>query len=101
MSNLLLGIIVPGLVFALAFFLTGPATKMSTLFSLFAVMRGRIIALYLAVTLIGGTLMGVVYGWMAPDYTPHLIYAGQVETSEDPASYWQNKRPPKTWQWNR
>ena len=82
---------------ALAFFLTGPATKISTLFSLFAVMRGWIIALYLAVTLIGGTLMGAAYGWIAPDYTPHLIYAGQVETSEDPASYWQNKRPPQTW----
>jgi uncharacterized membrane protein YraQ (UPF0718 family) len=86
---------------ALAFFLTGPATKISTLFSLFAVMRYRIIALYLAVTLVGGTLMGTVYGWVAPDYTPHLIYAGQVETDDDPSRYWQNTRPPRTWQWNR
>jgi len=86
---------------ALAFFLTGPATKISTLFSLFAVMRGWIIALYLAVTLIGGTLAGVAYGWIAPDYEPHLIYAGEVETSEDPSGYWQNKRPPQTWKWAR
>ena len=86
---------------ALAFFLTGPATKISTLFSLFAVMRYRIIALYLAVTLIGGTLMGTAYGWIAPDYTPHLIFAGQVETDDDISRYWQNTRPPGTWQWNR
>ena len=64
-------------------------------------MRGWIIALYLAVTLIGGTLAGVAYGWIAPDYEPHLIYAGEVETSEDPSGYWQNKRPPQTWKWAR
>jgi len=86
---------------ALAFFLTGPATKISTLFSLFAVMRRQVIWLYLAVTLIGGTIMGAAYGWVAPEYTPHMIYAGEVETSEDLSRYWQSTRPPQTWQWNR
>jgi len=86
---------------ALAFFLTGPATKISTLFSLFAVMRRQVIWLYLGVTLIGGTVLGAAYGWVAPEYTPHMIYAGEVETSEDLSRYWQNTRPPQTWQWNR
>jgi len=86
---------------ALAFFLTGPATKISTLFSLFAVMRRQVIGLYLGVTLIGGTLLGASYGWVAPDYTPHMIYAGEVETSEDLSRYWQSERPPQTWHWNR
>jgi uncharacterized membrane protein YraQ (UPF0718 family) len=86
---------------ALAFFLTGPATKISTLFNLFAVMRGGIIAIYLAVTLVGGTVLGAVYGWVAPEYVPHMIYAGEVETSDDLSRYWQETRPPQTWQWNR
>lgn len=86
---------------ALAFFLTGPATKVSTLFSLFAVMRGRVIALYLGVTLVGGTLLGAAYGAVAPEYTPHMVYAGNVETSDDLSRYWQETRPPQTWHWNR
>lgn len=85
---------------ALAFFLTGPATKISTLFSLFAVMRRQVIGLYLGVTLIGGTLLGAAYGWVAPEYDPHMVYAGEVETSEDLSRYWQSTRPPQTWQWN-
>lgn len=86
---------------ALAFFLTGPATKVSTLFNLFAVMRGRVIALYLGVTLIGGTLLGAAYGAIAPEYIPHMVYAGQVETDDDLSKYWQDMRPPQTWHWNR
>jgi uncharacterized protein len=86
---------------ALAFFLTGPATKVSTLFNLFAVMRGRVIALYLGVTLIGGTLLGAAYGAIAPEYIPHMVYAGQVETSDDLSRYWQDTRPPQTWHWTR
>ncbi|MFH1570080.1 MAG: permease [Gemmatimonadota bacterium] len=86
---------------ALAFFLTGPATKVSTLFSLFAVMRRSVIVLYLGVTLIGGTLLGTAYGYVAPKYEPHMIFAGEVETSDDLSQYWRASRPPQTWQWNR
>jgi uncharacterized membrane protein YraQ (UPF0718 family) len=86
---------------ALAFFLTGPATKVSTLFSLFAVMRRRIVVLYLSVTILGGVLLGAAYGLVAPDYQAHMVYAGQVETSDDLSQYWQGERPPQTWQWNR
>jgi len=86
---------------ALAFFLTGPATKISTLVNLFAVMRGRVIALYLGVTLVGGTVLGGLYGWVAPVYAPDVIYAGQVETDDDLSKYWQETRPPQTWHWNR
>lgn len=86
---------------ALAFFLTGPATKVSTLFNLFAVMRGRVIVLYLGVTLIGGTILGAAYGAIAPEYEPHMVYAGQVETSDDLSQYWQDTRPPQTWHWSR
>jgi uncharacterized membrane protein YraQ (UPF0718 family) len=86
---------------ALAFFLTGPATKVSTLFNLFAVMRARVIVLYLAVTIVGGVLLGTVYGWVAPDYIPHMVYAGEVETNDDLSRYWQSERPPQTWHWNR
>ncbi|MEW6753051.1 MAG: permease [Candidatus Latescibacterota bacterium] len=86
---------------ALAFFLTGPATKFSTLFSLFAVMRRQVVVLYLGVTLVGGTLLGAAYGWIAPEYQPHMVYAGEVETSEDLSRYWQSERPPQTWHWNR
>lgn len=85
---------------ALAFFLTGPATKISTLFSLFAVMRRPVVLLYLGVTLVGGTLLGAAYGRIAPEYRPHMVYAGQVETSEDLSRYWQGQRPPQTWHWN-
>lgn len=86
---------------ALAFFLTGSATKISTLVNLFAVMRSRVVALYLGVTLVGGTLLGAAYGLVAPEYRPHMVYAGNVETSDDLSRYWQNSRPPQTWQWNR
>jgi uncharacterized protein len=86
---------------ALAFFLTGPATKVGTLVSLFAVIRPPLVILYLSVTLIGGTLLGTLYGLIAPEHEAHLVYAGQVEGSEDTTQYWQDERPPQTWQWNR
>ena len=52
---------------ALAFFLTGPATKPATILSLQAVARGRMLALYLTVTLMGGVLLGYAYSLFAPE----------------------------------
>ncbi len=46
---------------ALAFFITGPATKISTIVSLQAVLRKKIALVYLTVTLIGGVLFGYGY----------------------------------------
>lgn len=51
---------------ALAFFLAGPATKISTVLTLNAVVNRRVMALYLAVTLVGAALMGYVYSAIAP-----------------------------------
>jgi len=45
----------------LAFFISGPATKFSTLAALFACMEKRVIALYLGVTLAGAFLFGIIY----------------------------------------
>ena len=64
---------------ALAFFLTGPATKPATILSLQAVARGRILTLYLTVTLIGGVLLGYVYSFFAPEL--HLEDLYYVEES--------------------
>jgi len=51
---------------ALAFFLSGPATKISTVLTLHAVVNRRVMALYFAVTLIGAALMGYLYSAIAP-----------------------------------
>lgn len=45
----------------LAFFISGPATKFSTLAALFACMDRRVIALYISVTLAGAFLFGFCY----------------------------------------
>ncbi|MFP4521336.1 MAG: permease [Fibrobacterota bacterium] len=46
----------------LAFFISGPATKASTLVSLFACIEKKIIAVYLAVSLSGAVLFGLLFG---------------------------------------
>lgn len=68
---------------ALAFFLTGPATKPATILSLQAVARGKVLALYLGVTLIGGVLLGYTYSLFAPELHLDDLYYGQVEPAED------------------
>ncbi|MFH0921257.1 MAG: permease [Fibrobacterota bacterium] len=45
----------------LAFFISGPATKFSTLAALFACMPKKVVALYLGVTLTGAFLFGIIY----------------------------------------
>ncbi len=45
----------------LAFFISGPATKFSTLAALFSCMEKKIIVLYLTVTILGAFLFGVAY----------------------------------------
>ena len=45
----------------LAFFISGPATKISTLAALFACIEKRIVILYLGVTLAGAFVFGVVF----------------------------------------
>ena len=51
---------------ALAFFLAGPATKISTVLTLHAVVNRRVMALYFVVTLVGAALMGYLYSAIAP-----------------------------------
>ncbi|MFA6472085.1 MAG: permease [Candidatus Latescibacterota bacterium] len=72
---------------ALAFFITGPATKISTIVSLHAVLRKRIALIYLAVTLIGGVLLGYGYSRIAPPLTLDKRYYGRVESKEDAVIY--------------
>lgn len=55
---------------ALAFFISGPATKISTIVTLNAVVRPRVVALYLAVTLGGAALCGYAYSFVAPKRIP-------------------------------
>ncbi len=73
---------------ALAFFITGPATKISTIVSLNAVLKRRAAAVYLAVTLIGGVLIGWGYSAVAPK---HLVVDpsafGRIESKEDSIIY--------------
>jgi uncharacterized membrane protein YraQ (UPF0718 family) len=45
----------------LAFFISGPATKLSTIVALNAAVTRRIFFLYLAITLIGATVFGLLY----------------------------------------
>lgn len=72
---------------ALAFFITGPATKISTIVSLNAVLSRRAAALYLAVTLIGGVLLGWGYSHVAPSLTLDSSYYGKIESKEDSILY--------------
>ena len=72
---------------ALAFFITGPATKISTIVSLHAVLRKKIAVVYLAVTLIGGVLFGYGYSRIAPELTMDSKYNGKVEPKENAVMY--------------
>ncbi len=72
---------------ALAFFITGPATKISTIVALHAVLRKRIAAVYLAVTIIGGVLIGYGYSKIAPELKLDSQYYGQVESTDDAIMY--------------
>lgn len=51
---------------ALAFFISGPATKVQTIVAMQAVMRRRILVLYLTVMLAGAALCGYLYDFVAP-----------------------------------
>ena len=72
---------------ALAFFITGPATKISTIVSLNAVLRRKAAVVYLAVTLIGGVLFGYGYSKVAPELTIDSRYYGKVVSTEDAVLY--------------
>ena len=72
---------------ALAFFITGPATKISTLVALNAVLRKRIAAVYLAVTILGGVLIGYGYSKIAPELKLDSAYYGKVESKDDAIIY--------------
>ena len=74
---------------ALAFFITGPATKISTILSLNAVFSRRAAAIYLAVTLIGGVLLGWGYSHVAPALTLDPSAYGRIESKEDAIIYRQ------------
>ncbi len=72
---------------ALAFFITGPATKISTIVSLQAVLRKKIALVYLTVTLIGGVLFGYGYSLIAPELTIDSKYYSKVEPKENAVMY--------------
>jgi uncharacterized membrane protein YraQ (UPF0718 family) len=82
---------------ALAFFLTGPATKISTVLTLQAVVRRKIMILYLCVTLIGGVLLGYGYSAIAPELHLDEQYYGKVETGEDAILYKRGIGSPGVW----
>lgn len=52
---------------ALAFFLAGPATKVSTIVALNAVLKRQVMVLYLIIMLGGATLLGYGYALIAPE----------------------------------
>ena len=72
---------------ALAFFITGPATKISTIVSLNAVLRKKVALVYLAVTLCGGVFLGYGYSKFAPDLSIDARFYGAVESKEDAVLY--------------
>ena len=72
---------------ALACFITGPATKISTLVALNAVLRKRVAALYLAVSILGGVLIGYGYSKIAPELKLSSEYYGKVESKDDAIMY--------------
>lgn len=82
---------------ALAFFITGPATKISTIISLHAVLRRNVALVYLAVTLVGGVLIGYGYSKVAPDLNIDSRYYGIVETIEDAVTYKPGIGAPQDW----
>ena len=72
---------------ALAFFITGPATKISTILSLNAVLKKKIAAVYLVVTLAGGVFLGYGYSFIAPELQIDQADYGRVESTEDSILY--------------
>ena len=72
---------------ALAFFITGPATKISTIVSLNAVLRRKLALVYLVVTLVGGVIIGYGYSKIAPELIIDSRYYGKVESKEDAVIY--------------
>jgi uncharacterized protein len=72
---------------ALAFFITGPATKISTIISLNAVFTRRAAAVYLTVTLLGGVLLGWGYSQIAPALKIDSSSYGKVQPKEDSIIY--------------
>jgi uncharacterized membrane protein YraQ (UPF0718 family) len=52
---------------ALAFFISGPATKFQTIVAIEAVMKWRVLLLYLVIMLGGATLFGYLYNLTAPN----------------------------------
>jgi hypothetical protein len=72
---------------ALAFFITGPATKISTIVSLNAVLRKKVALVYLGVTLIGGVLIGYGYSKVSPELSIDSRWYGKVEAQEDAVIY--------------
>ena len=72
---------------ALAFFITGPATKISTIISLNAVLRKKVALVYLAVTLFGGVCIGYGYSKIAPELSIDARFYGAVESKEDAVLY--------------
>jgi uncharacterized membrane protein YraQ (UPF0718 family) len=82
---------------ALAFFLTGPATKISTILTLQAVVRRKVMTLYLCVTLLGGVLLGYGYSVIAPELRIDERYYGRVETTEDSIMFKRGIGTPGVW----
>ena len=82
---------------ALAFFLAGPATKISTILTMAAVMRRKVTALYLCVTLIGGILLGYGYSVVAPDLKVDARYYGKLESVEDAVLVKPGATPATLW----
>ena len=72
---------------ALAFFITGPATKISTILSLNAVLKKKIAVVYLLVTLTGGVFLGYGYSFIAPELEIDKADYGRVESMEDAILY--------------
>jgi len=75
---------------ALAFFVTGPATKISTLFSLSAVLKKRVAMVYLLVTLMGGVLLGYCYSFIASDAPVRPGLYGDIEELDNTLIFMPN-----------
>ena len=60
---------------ALAFFISGPATKIQTVITIDAVMKRRVLLLYLTIMLGGAAIFGYLYNFIASDLsvTPSVI----------------------------
>ena len=75
---------------ALAFFVTGPATKISTLFSLNAVLKKRVAMVYLLITLIGGVLLGYGYSFIASEEPVRAGLYGDIEELDNTLIFMPN-----------